>query len=174
MVAQAQYWGAAFYVPYAIEFLCLSVAKLLVLHRMVDFAVPKGDSLFRRFAVGGWVVMAAVVVGNVVGLCGNVAAAVLSKQTGDLDNAAAAAFAANSTQAASAIAAQANQKSTVANDAGSVQQFCEVAVLLLIIIAFAVAGAACLAPSRGRFTCRPLLRTSLPPIPPSRTLKLGR
>ena len=34
--AQSQYWGAAFYVTYAIEFLCLSVAKLLVLHRMAD------------------------------------------------------------------------------------------------------------------------------------------
>ena len=141
--AHAQYWSAAFYVPYAIEFLCLSVAKLLVLHRMADFAVPKGDGLSRRLAVGGRVVMAAVVVGNVAGLCGNVAAAALTKQAGDLDNAAAAAFAANSTEAANAIVAQANQKSTVANDAVSLQSFCEVAVLLLIIVAFAVVGAAC-------------------------------
>ena len=140
--AQAQYWGAAFYVPYAIEFLCLSVAKLLVLHRMADFAVPKSDGLSRRLAVGGRVVMAAVVVGNVAGLCGNVAAAVLSKQTGDLFNAAAAAFAANSTNAANAFVVQANQKNTVANDAGSVQSFCEVAVLLIIILAFAVVGIA--------------------------------
>jgi hypothetical protein len=141
--AQTQYWGAAFYVPYAIEFLCLSVAKLLVLHRMADFAVPKGDGLSRRLAVGGRVVMAAVVVGNVVGLCGNVAAAVLTKQVGDLSNAAGAAFAANSTQAAIAFNVQANQKATVANDAASVQQFCEVAVLLIIILAFAVVSVAC-------------------------------
>ena len=140
--SQAQYWAAAFYVTYAIEFLCLSVAKLLVLHRMADFAVPKGDGLSRRLAVGGRVVMAAVVVGNVVGLCGNVAAAVLSKQTGDLYNAAAAAFAANSTEAANAFVVQENQKSTVASDAGSVQQFCEVAVLLIIILAFSVVGIA--------------------------------
>ena len=143
LAAQSQYWGAAFYVPYAIEFLCLSVAKLLVLHRMADFAVPKSDGLSRRLAVGGRVVMAAVVVGNVVGLCGNVAAAVLSKQAGDLSNAAGAAFTANSTEAADAIGVQADQKNTVANDAASVQQFCEVAVLLLIIIAFAVIGPAC-------------------------------
>ncbi|OBQ32931.1 MAG: hypothetical protein AN484_27570, partial [Aphanizomenon flos-aquae WA102] len=141
--AQYQYWGAAFYVPYAIEFLCLSVAKLLVLHRMADFAVPKSDGLSRRLAVGGRVVMAAVVVGNVVGLCGNVAAAVLHKQVGDLANAAAAAFAANSTEAAIAIDAQADQKNTVTLDASSVQRFCEVAVLLIIILAFAVVGIAC-------------------------------
>ena len=141
--AQGQYWTAAFFVTYAIEFLCLSVAKLLVLHRMADFAVPKGDGLSRRLAVGGRVVMAAVVVGNVVGLCGNVAAAVLSKQIGDLSNAAAAAFAANSTEAANAFVVQVDQKATVTNDVASVQQFFEVAVLLLIIVAFAVVGAAC-------------------------------
>ena len=66
----------------------------------------------------------------------------LSKQTGDLFNAAAAAFAANSTEAAIAILVQANQKATVANDTVSVQQFCEVAVLLIIILAFAVVGIA--------------------------------
>jgi hypothetical protein len=140
--AQAQHWAAAFYVPYAIEFLCLSVAKLLVLHRMADFAVPKGDGLSRLLAVWGRVVMAAVVVGNVAGLCGNVAAAVLGKQAGDLYNTAGAAFAASSSEAANAIVVQANQKDTVANDAASVQQFCEVAVLLIIILAFAVVGIA--------------------------------
>ena len=143
LAAQGQYWAAAFYVTYAIEFLCLSVAKLLVLHRMADFAAPKSDGLSRRLAVGGRVVMAAVVVGNAVGLCGNVAAAVLGKQTGDLANAAAAAFAANSTEAADAFVVQADQKNTVALDASSVQRFCEVAVLLLIILAFAVVGIAC-------------------------------
>ncbi len=140
LYAQSQYWVASFDVTYAIEFLCLSVAKLLVLHRMADFAVPKGDGLSRRLAVWGRVVFAAVVVGNVAGLCGNVAAAVLSKQAGDLSNAAAAAFAANSTDAAKAIIAQAFEKNTVASDAASVQQFCEVAVLLIIILAFTVVG----------------------------------
>ena len=109
---------------------------------MVNFAVPKGDGLSRRLAVGGRVVMAAVVVGNVVGLCADVAAAVLYKQAGDLSHAAAAAFAANSTHAANAIDTQARQKITVASDAVSVQQFCEVAVLLIIILAFAVVGIA--------------------------------
>jgi hypothetical protein len=161
--AQSEYWTAAFYVPYAIEFMLLSVAKLLVLHRMADFAVPKGDGLSRRLAVGGRVVMAAVVVGNVVGLCGNVVAAVLHKQTGDLSNAAGAAFAANSTEAANAILVQAGQKNTVANDAGSVQQFCEVAVLLLIIIAFAVVGPACarrLSSEQQRHDDNPLVDTA--------------
>jgi hypothetical protein len=94
-------------------------------------------------AVWGRVVLATVVVGNVVGLCGNVAVAVLSKQVGDLENAAAAAFAANSTDAAYAVYFEAQQKSSVGNDAGSVQSFCEVAALLFIILAFAVVGITC-------------------------------
>ena len=140
--AQAQYWRAAFYVIYAIEFLCLSVAKLLVLDRMAEFAVPKGDGWRRRLAVGGRVVLAAVVVGNVAGLCSNVAAAVLAKQSADFYSAAGAAFSANNTDSGSNLFNLANQKDAVSDDISSVQQFCEVAVLLIIILAFAVVGIA--------------------------------
>jgi len=141
--AQAQYWAAAFYVTYAIEFLCLSVAKLLVLDCMADFELAKGGGMRRLLAVGGRIVMAVVVVGNAAGLCGNVAAAVYSKEAGDLFMAASAAYAANNTGAGYKLFNLANQKSSVANEAASVQQFCEVAVLLIIILAFAVVGIAC-------------------------------
>jgi hypothetical protein len=125
------------------EFLCLSVAKLLVLHRMADFAVAKGDGMSRRLAVGGRVVMAVVVAGTVAGLCGNVAAAVYSKEAGDLNMAASAAYAANNTNAGVMFNNLAAQKTSVAAEVGSVQSFCEVAVLLIIILAFAVVGIAC-------------------------------
>ena len=140
--AQDQYWWAAFFVTYAIEFLCLSVAKLLVLHRMADFALDKGDGMSRRMAVGGRVVMAAVVVGNVAGLCANVAAAVYIKEVGDLYMASSAAFAANNTDAGNNFINEAAQDVSVSSNAASVQQFCEVAVLLIIILAFAVVGIA--------------------------------
>ena len=52
LYAQDTYWTAAFSVHYAIVFLCLCVAKLLVLHRMAYFAVPKGHGLPRRLSVG--------------------------------------------------------------------------------------------------------------------------
>ncbi len=142
LLAQNQYWGAAFFVTYAIEFLCLSVAKLLVLDRMANFALAKVDGMSRRLAVGGQVVMAAVVVGNVVGLCGNVAAAVYAKQSGDLYSASSAAFTANNTDAGNNFSNEANQKLFVSADVASVQQFCEVAVLLIIILAFGVVGIA--------------------------------
>ncbi len=142
LIAQAQYWAAASYVTYAIEFLCLSVAKLMVLDRMADFALAKMDGMSRRLAVGGRVVMAAVVVGNVVGLCGNIAAAVYIKEAGDLYIASSAAFTANNTDAGNNFNNEANQLIFVASDAASVQLFCEVAVLLIIILAFAVVGIA--------------------------------
>ncbi len=140
--AVSQYWWAAFLLLYPLEFLCLSVAKLMVLHRMADFALDKGDGMSRRMAVGGRVVMAAVVVGNVVGLCANAAAAVYAKQAGDFDSASSAAFAANNTDDGNNFNYEAFQKMSVAVDAASVQSFCEVAVLLIIILAFAIVGIA--------------------------------
>ena len=86
--------------------------------------------------------MAAVVVVNVVGLCANVAAAVYAKQAGDFNSAAAAAFTANNTDAGNNFNNEAFQKISVATSTQSVQQFCEVAVLLIIILAFAVVGIA--------------------------------
>ncbi len=118
--AQSQYWGASFSVTYGMEFLCLSVAKLLVLHRMADFAAAKGDGMSRRLAVGGRVVMSVVVVGNVAGLCGNVAAAVYFKEAGDLCMAASAAYSANNTNAGDTFFNLGNQKSSVANEVASV------------------------------------------------------
>ncbi len=60
LAAQGQYWTATFYVTYAMEFLCLSVAKLLVLDCMADFELAKGGRMRRLLGVGGQVVMAVV------------------------------------------------------------------------------------------------------------------
>ena len=142
-LAQAQRWVAAFVVAYAMEFLCLSAAKLMVLDRMMEFAMRKGEGVWRRWVVGGRVVMAAVVAGNVVGLGGNVAAAVYFQRTAEYISAASAAFAANNTAHGSNFVVLAQQEAQLAASTQSLQSFCEVAVLLLIIVAFAVVGAAC-------------------------------
>ena len=138
--ALAQRWRAVFFVTYAIAFLCMSAAKLMVLDRLSDFAVPKTDGMFKRIAVGGRVVMVAVVVGNFVGLCGNVAAAVDFKESADLLSAAASAFTAKDVDSYNTVYNRAIQKSEQASNAASVQQFFEVTVLLIIILAFAVVG----------------------------------
>jgi hypothetical protein len=143
ILAQAYRWAAAFVVAYATEFLCLCAAKLMVLDRMMEFAVRKGQGVWRRWVVGGRVVMAAVVAGNVVGLGGNVAAAVYFQRSAESLSAASAAFAANNTADGNNFVNLAVQQQQLAFSTQSLQSFCEVAVLLLIIVAFAVAGAAC-------------------------------
>jgi hypothetical protein len=125
------------------EFLCLSAAKLMVLDRMMEFAMRKGEGVWRRWVVVGRVVMAAVVAGNVVGLGGNVAAAVYFQRTAEYFSAASAAFAANNTAGGNNFVNLASQQAQLAESTQSLQLFCEVAVLLLIIVAFAVVGAAC-------------------------------
>jgi len=146
--AQDQHWNAAYFITYAIAFLCLSVAKLMALDQMMNFAVSKSRDVPRRWVIWGQVVMAGVVVGNVVGLGGNVAAAVYFEQSAGSFSAASAAYAANNTANGDNFVNIGNQQGQLALSTSAVQLFCEVVVLLLIIVAFAVTGAAC----RRRFT----------------------
>jgi len=148
LLAQQQHWNTLFVVTYAFAFLCLSVAKLMALDQMMNFAVSKSRDMPRRWVVGGRVAMAGVVVGNVVGLGGNAAAAVYLEQSAGSFSAASAAYAANNTAAGNNFVTIGNQQNQLADSTLAVQLFCEVAVLLLIIVAFAVTGAAC----RQRFT----------------------
>jgi hypothetical protein len=87
-------WHAAFLVTYAIEFMCLSAALLMVLDRMSVFAAP---DMPRRWALAGRVVMAAVVLGNAVGLAANAAAAVYYQSAAQATSTSSAAYAANKT-----------------------------------------------------------------------------
>ena len=45
-------WGAVFAVMYAIEFMCLSAARLMVLDRMSDFAAGQDEVARKRWAAG--------------------------------------------------------------------------------------------------------------------------
>jgi len=143
MVAQGFRWNAAFLIMYALEFFCLSVAKLVVLDRMKDFvSVPRADGAIRRWTVGGRIVMAAVLTGNAVGLVGNIVAAVFFQDAANFYSSSAAAYATNKTHAGFHSLELALEKVQLAQDAQGVQEFAEVAVLLLIILAFVVVGVA--------------------------------
>ena len=150
LVAQFQRWFSAFCIAYAVEFACLSVAKLMVLSRLTDFAAYQVRSLnsslvtegraVRFLVVGGRVVMALVVVGNAVGVCSNVAAAVYYQRAADHYSAASGAFFANNTVDASRFLVRATEQLDLAFPTESLQEFCEVVVLTLIVIAFTAAG----------------------------------
>ena len=137
--------SCSFRVTYAIEFFCLSVAKLLVLDRMLTFSAAKEQGRAERLSNGRRLVMILVVTGNLVGLGSYIASAVFYKEAGDLAAAAAAGYAANITSAAddgSLAANKAKARASNAQYSGSFQEFSEVTVLLIIIAAFTVTGVA--------------------------------
>ncbi len=87
--------------------------------------------------------MAVVLLGNAVGLAANIAAAVHSQRAAEAASTASALFAANSTQAALESFSLSQTEVALAISIAAVQSFCEVAVLLLIVAAFVVAGVVC-------------------------------
>jgi hypothetical protein len=140
LLALAVSWRAAFTVTYAIEFLCLSVAKLMVLDRMSVFAAPDDARLQKLWAVAGRVVMAAVVLGNAVGLAANAAAAVYYQNAAEAVSASSAHHAANNTKDGDRFGSIYRELVVRGGFVKSVQSFSEVAVLLLIVVAFVVVG----------------------------------
>ncbi len=136
-------WRAAFIVTYTFELLCLTAAKLMVLDRMSDFAAPQGDGARKRWAAGGRIVMAFVVLGNAAGLASAIAAAVYFQKTSEYWSTSAAYYAAGNQ-------AGGFQYNLFARDHGedafavlAYQSVFEVAVLLLIVAAFVVVGLMC-------------------------------
>jgi hypothetical protein len=143
MFALSYGYRPAFSVTYAIEFLCLSVAKLLVLDRMLDISVPQMDSTRKRVMAAWWCVLAGVVLGNAVGLIANTVAAVHFQKAAEDVGAASAFYNATNNSIGNAYYLSHRQELQRAFKISSVQSFCEVAVLLLIVVAFAAAGIFC-------------------------------
>jgi hypothetical protein len=136
-------WLGVFAVTYAIEFLCLSAAKLMVLDRMSDFAAGQDEGTRKRWAAGGRMVMAVVVLGNAVGLAANIAGAVHFQRAAEASSTASGLFAANNIQLALEYESLIRSENQLGIFITSVQSWCEVAVLLLIVVAFVVAGVVC-------------------------------
>jgi hypothetical protein len=139
-------WAAVFNVSYAIEFLCLSAANLMVLDRMVYYAAGQhrqDERMRKRWSAGGRMVMAVVVLGNAVGLAANIAAAVRRQRAAEAASTASTLFAANSTQAARKYESLSRAELQDSLSVASVQSFCEVGVLMLIVVAFVAVGVYC-------------------------------
>jgi hypothetical protein len=138
-------WRSFFLVTYAVEFLCLSAAKLMVLDRMSLFAAPQGAQPQQRWALAGHFVMAAVVLGNAVGLAANAAAAVNYKKAAEAASTASAYFAANRTSGSDGdnynkFYLLSRHEQQLSDSTSSVQSWFEVAVLLLIVVSFVAVG----------------------------------
>jgi hypothetical protein len=143
LIALSLSWKSAFLVAYAVEFLCMCAAKLMVLDRMLVFAAPQGAGMPKLWATAGRFVMAAVVLGNAAGLVANAAAAVHYHTAAQTGSKASAAYAANNTNDGYRFLITSQHEAQLGGSLASVQSFLEVAVLLLIIVAFAAVGVLC-------------------------------
>ena len=124
--ADQRRFTAAFYALFPIELAFVSVAYILVLHRMQCFALQKSKHPI-RWIIAGRIFLGAVVLCNFVGICGNIAAAISYNRAADFSSFAARAYAVNDTSAGRNFEAQARGAGEVA----SVQRFCEVPLLSL-------------------------------------------
>jgi hypothetical protein len=135
-------WHSAFLVIYAIEFLCMCVAKLMVLDRLFVFVTLQGTGMRSLWSRSGRVVMAVVVLGNAVGLAGNVASSVEYMKAAGAYSSASAYYASNSTDVSTIqeYLSLGLKNAQLGGSIASVQRISEVAVLLLIVVAFVVVG----------------------------------
>ena len=138
--ALAYSWQPVFLVTYAIEFMCICTTNLMVLDRMSVFAAPEYEGLQKRWAAAGRVVMAAVVLGNAVGLAANAAAAVHYQKAAEAQSTASAYYADNNTKDGRRFASLSQEEVQLAGSILSVQSLVEVAVLLVIVLAFVAVG----------------------------------
>ncbi len=104
----------------------------MVLDRMSVFAAP---DMPRRWALAGRVVMAAAVLGNAVGLAANAAAAVYYQSAAQAVSASSAAY-----EDGDYFLSLSQQEALRGGSSLSVQLFCEVVVLFLIVVVFVAAG----------------------------------
>jgi hypothetical protein len=130
--ARAENWYAAHRITYAIEFLFLSVANLLVLDRMAGFSMPNVMTTARA-------VVGAISSANVVGLVGNSVTAAYHVQTAGYWTKASAAHAVNSSNLED-LKAEARASTERTASLASVQSFSEVAALAIIVASFIVVG----------------------------------
>ena len=138
--AQNQRYTTVYVVTHAIEFFCLSLAQLMVLDRMSDFAFPPRHGWNKRSRRLKWIVLAAVVAGNVVALCSTVPSSRYHIQSAELFDAASVA---SSESEMAALRMQGRITNQSADAVISIQFFCEVVLVFIILLAFGAVGAAC-------------------------------
>jgi hypothetical protein len=136
-------WRAAFTVTYAIDFMCLSIAKLMVLDRMSDFAVPKEGVMRKWWITAQRAVLVIAVIGNAVGLSGSIAAAAQFAKAAQAYRAASSSYASNSTDDGDRYESSAREYAQRALSTSSAQSISEAIVLLLLVAAFVITGSMC-------------------------------
>jgi hypothetical protein len=131
---------SAYIITHAIEFFLLSVAQLLVLDRMAEFAFPTVQGLKKSLIASKKIAVAVVVACNMVGLCANTVASVYFAKAGEQF---ASASVSDRISEMQTHVGQARSSNQMANSISSYQRFSEVIVVLIIVLAFGLVGTAC-------------------------------
>ena len=134
-------FGAAYYVLFPFELGFVFVAKLLVLHRMLQFS-PKGLQR-KAWTNAVYVVFGVVLAGVCVGVFSNIGTAVYNCQAADLNSDAIAAWALNDSSTARIFEQQAKDLTSLSIATASVQRYSEAGVSILLVAAFLVVGMKC-------------------------------
>ena len=149
------YWKAVFGLLYPLEFAFLSIAKLTVLDRLVAFAVPISSaavefvSLRKKLTFVFRATIFTAVTGSVVGFCGNIASAVYCVRIGNMSSELQAMIVSNTSAPDqpgfydSPLVTDIVATLKLNDRALSVQLYCELVVLIVIVAVFAVVGAIC-------------------------------
>ena len=148
-------WLIVYEITYPFTFTAVCCSKLLVLSRLMDFSKLTYSGRSSRWLLAGRVLVAVIVCGNLVGLCCNIAASVFFSRAADIFQ----------SRASYVNVSDRNELQAKANDAmNSATQFaavhvgCETILLLLLVIAVSVVGAACV--HRIRTTMRAVSETA--------------
>jgi hypothetical protein len=134
--ALSSQWQSAHFICYSFGFLFLTFAQFMILNRLLSF-IQNFTAINTHSA--GRVFLLFIVAGNIVGICGNVAAASFSARASILNLEAAAAWERKDNATFTSTVLLYGQESQRQSTAVSVQQYSEVFVLLVIIVAFASA-----------------------------------
>ena len=131
---------AVFVVSYAMDYIVLTAARLMVLDQMSDFAAPKEGTARKWWIAAGRGVMAVGVLGNSVGLAANIASSVYHQRAAEDMSKSYAFYAANKSSDGEKFDLTARETFQQALSIASYQSFCEVAVLMFVLAAYIVAG----------------------------------
>ena len=147
--SRASFARAAELVAYGIQFAFVSIGKMLVLFRLLDFAagiasLQRKDSLVRLLKIARALLLTVVCLCCFVGICSCIAAAALFGQLGALQIELANALENNSNYSTTEYANLASRMLGSASTSTGIAYICEVVVLPLIISAFVVTGVLCL------------------------------
>jgi hypothetical protein len=133
--------SAAFLVFKSLAFLFVSVAKLIVIDRMTQFAVMRAqEAVVRRMGAVQRVVLCIVLVVNVVAVAASLATTAYFSLAAGAEASASTAFSSNQTEVGESLRLEAKRHASVGNTCLAVAHTCNVCCLFVIMTTFAGAG----------------------------------